>query len=232
MAVKSVYLPEPLIEDDQIHIKGEEHHHLVVARVERNEVIEIFDGKGHAWTATVDSVGKRETVAQVSSSRKIQRDPVELVLAAALIRVASFELALEKVVEVGVTRIVPFKADRSNVAPGNRHERWMRILIEAAKQSKQYYLPALDAPVSFDEVTSMRAKSKIVFAERDGGPLKSALAGSPVLYLIGPEGGWTDRELLRARDTGFHAVSLGTAILKAETAAIVGAALIRYELGK
>jgi 16S rRNA (uracil1498-N3)-methyltransferase len=232
MAVRSVYLPEPLIEDDQICIKGEEHHHLIVARVEPNEVIEIFDGKGSIWTATVDSVGKRETVVRVNQYRKIQRDSVELILAPALIRIASFELALEKVVEVGVTRIVPFTADRSNAAPGARHERWMRILIEAAKQSKQYYLPALEAPVSFDEVISMPAKSKIIFAERDGGPLKSALAGSPVMYLIGPEGGWTDRELSRARNAGFHAVSLGAAILKAETAAIIGAALIRYELGK
>src|SRR5262245_4061052 len=231
MAVRSVYLAEPVIEDGQIRIKGDEHHHLVVARVEPNEVIEIFDGKGSAWTTTVHSVGKRDTVVRVHSYQKKQRDAVDLILAPALIRIASFELALEKVVEVGVTRIVPFTADRSNVAPGNRYDRWMRILIEAFKQSKQYYLPALDEPVSFDEVISMPAKSKIMFAEHNGGSLKSALTGSPVMYLIGPEGGWTDRELLKARDRGFHAVSLGAAILKAETAAIVGAALIRYELG-
>jgi 16S rRNA (uracil1498-N3)-methyltransferase len=81
-------------------------------------------------------------------------------------------------------------------------------------------------------VLSIPAKSKIMFAERGGGPLKSALAGSPVLFLIGPEGGWTDSELVEARDSGFHAVSLGEGILKAETAAIVGASLIRYELGE
>src|SRR5262249_54806321 len=114
MAVRSVYLPEPFIEDDQIRIKGDEHHHLIVARVEPNEIIEIFDGKGSVWTAAVDSVGKRETVVRVNRYRKIQRDPVELILAAALTRIASFELALEKVVEVGATRIVPFTADRSN----------------------------------------------------------------------------------------------------------------------
>src|SRR5262245_36236758 len=136
MAARSVYLPEPLIENDQIRIKSDEHHHLIVARVQPNEVIEIFDGKGSVWTATVDSVGKRETVVRVNEYRKIQRDPVELILAAALIRIASFELALEKVVEVGVTRIVPFSADRSNVSLGARHDRLMRILIEAAKQSK------------------------------------------------------------------------------------------------
>jgi 16S rRNA (uracil1498-N3)-methyltransferase len=108
----------------------------------------------------------------------------------------------------------------------------LRIIIEACKQSKQYHLPVLDAPVTFDQVISIPASSKILFAERDGGTLKSALSGSPVLCLVGPEGGWTDREIAAAGDNGFHAVSLGAAILKAETAAIVGTSLIRYELGR
>ena len=86
--------------------------------------------------------------------------------------------------------------------------------------------------MALNQVLSMTAASKIMFAERDGGPLKSALAGSPVLYLIGPEGGWTDSELTAAREQGFHLVSLGSTILKAETAAIVGGALIRHELGR
>jgi 16S rRNA (uracil1498-N3)-methyltransferase len=69
-----------------------------------------------------------------------------------------------------------------------------------------------------------------VFAEHDGGPLKSALAGSPALFLVGPEGGWTDLEINLAQEHGFHLVNLGDAILRTETAAITGAALIRYEL--
>jgi 16S rRNA (uracil1498-N3)-methyltransferase len=231
MAVRSVYLPEPQIQNNCIRIDGDEHRHLVVARVELGEAVDIFDGKGTAWTAVVDSVGKRETLVQVTGRREISPEPVQLVLALAMIRMAAFELALEKVVEVGVSRIVPFTAERSNVAAGQRQDRWQRILVEAAKQSKQYYLPVLDPVKTFDEVISMPAASKILFAERDGGSLKSALAGSPVLYLVGPEGGWTDREITAARHRGFHAVSLGAAILKSETAAIVGTSLIRYELG-
>ena len=232
MLLRSVYLPQPSIKDDRIRVGGEEHRHLVVARAEANELIEIFDGAGNVWTAAVEYSGKRETVVRVTESRQIPRDPVELILALAMIRMPAFELALEKVAEIGVTHIVPFAADRSNAATVNRRDRWLRILIEAAKQSKRYYVPALDPAMTFDQVLSISATSKIVFAERDGGPLKSALAGSPVLYLIGPEGGWTNRELSAARDRGFHTVSLGAAILKAETAAIVGASLIRYELGK
>jgi 16S rRNA (uracil1498-N3)-methyltransferase len=231
MSLRSVYLPRPLIENNRINIGGEEHRHLAVARAQRDEVIEIFDGDGSVWTAAVESVGKRETVAVVKESRKAARDPVELILGLAMIRIAAFELAIEKAVEVGVARIVPFTAARSNLAPANRHDRWLRILIEAVKQSKRYYVPALDAPVTFDQVVLIPAASKIMFAEHDRGSLKSALMGSPVLYLVGPEGGWTERELSAARGNGFHAVSLGAGILKAETAAIVGASLIRYELG-
>ena len=231
MSLRSVYLPEPFIENNRIRIAGEEHRHLSVARAEREEVIEIFDGEGNVWTAAVESAGKRETVAIVKGSRRVERDSVGLILGLAMIRIAAFEFAIEKAVEVGVTRIVPFTAARSNLTPGNRHDRWLRILIEAVKQSKRYHVPLLDAPMTFDQVVSMPAASKIIFAEHDGGPLKSAFTGLPVLYLVGPEGGWTDRELHSARVNGFHAVSLGAAILKAETAAIVGASLIRYELG-
>jgi 16S rRNA (uracil1498-N3)-methyltransferase len=231
MAVRSVYLPEPVIRGGFIHVDGEEHHHLIVARAAAGEIIEIFDGKGNVWTALIESSGKRETLARVRESRKSPQDEREVILALAIIRMAAFELALEKAVEIGITRIVPFTANRSNLAPGRRHDRWTRILIEAAKQSKHYYVPVLDEPKTFEQVLSIPATSRIIFAESDGGPLRPALKGSPVAYLIGPEGGWSDQELSAASAAGFQRVSLGTSILKAETSAIVGGALIFYEMG-
>jgi 16S rRNA (uracil1498-N3)-methyltransferase len=231
MSVRSVYLPLPSIQDDRIRIQGEEHHHLIVARVEPSETIEIFDGKGSVWSGQVESAGKREVVVRLAETRQSAREPFDLILGLAMIRIAAFELALEKAVEVGVTRIVPFTAARSNVTPGNRFDRWTRILIEAVKQSKRYWVPQLEAPKSFTDVLSVPAECRILFTERDGGPLSGLAAGASVLYLIGPEGGWTDMEIAAAKATGFRLTSLGPSILKAETAAIVGAALIRYELG-
>src|SRR5262245_39041642 len=137
MSLRSVYLPAPTITDNRIHIQDEEHRHLVVARVQKDETLEIFDGKGNVWTVHVDAVEKRQTIAVVEDTRYVPPDPIDLTLAQALIRPAAFELALEKAVEVGVTRIVPFSAKRSNVA-GGKHDRWFRIVIEAAKQSKRY----------------------------------------------------------------------------------------------
>src|SRR5262247_2614235 len=103
MAIRSVYLPQTEIQDNRIRIDGEEHRHLVVARVQPHEVIEIFDGKGTVWTALVESVGKRGTLVQVTQSRQIPCDSLQLILGLAMIRLAAFELALEKVAEIGVT---------------------------------------------------------------------------------------------------------------------------------
>lgn len=230
MALKSAYIQEPAIESDRLRIEGDEHQHLKVARAEIGEELEIFDGKGGVWTGKVESASKHETVVEILQSRRVASPKPELILGLSLVKPAAFELALEKAVEVGVTRIVPVIASRSNVAPGRRSDRWSRIVIEAAKQSKRYYLPALDEPIRFETALDHAAATKIVFAERGGGPLKSALGGGPVFFLVGPEGGWTDSELDAARHKGFAPVGLGEGILRTETAAIVGAALIRYEL--
>jgi len=232
MSLKSVYLPSPQIDNKQIRISGEEHRHLMVSRTKPGEEIEVFDGTGNVWLAAVESTSKRETVATVKAVRVVPPDVFQIRLGLALIRHAAFELAVEKVVELGVTRIAPFIAARSNASPPRTLDRWKRIIVEASKQSKRYRLPLIDEPVRFERIVRINAASKILFAERDGGSLKSALSGSPVAYLIGPEGGWTDSELTVAREQGWGLVSLGEGILKAETAAIAGAALIHHELGK
>ena len=233
MARKSVYLPDLLSRDEAglIRITGDEHHHLFVARAEPGEILEVFDGKGAVWTVSLENTAKKETVARVREKRNVEREPYELILAMALIRIPAFELAVEKAVEIGVTRIAPFFAARSNVSV-RRADRWRKIVVEAAKQSKRFYVPVIDDPVSFEETLQVAAVTKIVFAESGGASLESAIAGPPALYLVGPEGGWTEDEISAAATSGFRLVTLGSGILRAETAAIVGGALIRYELGK
>jgi len=229
MAVKSVYISDPVIQNNRIEITEEEHRHLSVARAEPGETIEVFNGKGMVWSGSVVTVGKRVTTVAIENERTVAAPSVELILGQALIRSAAFELAVEKAVEIGVTRIIPFIATRSNVTTG-RVDRWERIVVEAAKQSKHYHLPTIEPPVKFDRVLNMPAKSKIFLAERCGKPLQSCLKGSPVIYLVGPEGGWTDEEVKAATLAGFCPVSLGENILRSETAAIVGGALIQHEL--
>jgi 16S rRNA (uracil1498-N3)-methyltransferase len=230
MAAKSVYLPRPQADGDLLHITGDEHHHLTVGRAAEGETFEVLDGEGGVWRSEVVAVSRRETIVRVVEKRRVEKSGPEIILGMSLIKPSAFELALEKAVEVGVTRVIPVIAHRTNVTASRRSDRWTRIAIEAAKQSKRYHLPVIDEPEKFERVLDVASATKIVFAERCGGPLKSAIAGSPALCLIGPEGGWTDAELDAARLKGFHLVGLGEAILRSETAAIVGAALLRYEL--
>ena len=232
MAIKSVYLPDPVVRDNNVSIRDEEHRHLSVSRAEVGEEIEIFDGKGNILTAKISALERRETLARVVANRHVAADAHELILGLAMIRHAAFEFALEKAVEAGVTRIIPFVAARSNTKDAGRTERLQRIIVEAAKQSKRYHLPVLDVPVSFAKILDFEAPTKIVFSERNGSALTSAIRQSPVLYLIGPEGGWTDGELSSAREHGFALVGLGNTIFKADTAAVVATALLRYELEK
>jgi len=232
MAIKSVYIADLAVKDNLISIRDEEHRHLSVARAEVGEEIEIFDGRGEVLTAIIAVIERRETHAHITGKRHVTADAHELILGQSLIRHAAFEFALEKAVEAGVTRIIPVIAGRSNAKDVGRRERWHRIIVEAAKQSKRYYLPVLDEPRSFSKVLEVKAPTRIVFSEKNGSALKDAIKQSPVLYMIGPEGGWTDEELVFAQQRGFALVGLGATILKAETAAVVATALVRYELDR
>src|SRR4030095_6816108 len=124
MALKSVFLPHPKPEEDRLHISGDEHHHLTVARAAAGEMVEVLDGQGGVWTAEVVGVSRKETVVRVVDKRHVRRTGPEIILAMSLIKPAAFELALEKAVEVGVTRFIPVMAQRSNATSGRRSDRW------------------------------------------------------------------------------------------------------------
>src|SRR5438552_17856648 len=130
MSLRSVYWPAPSFQNCRTRIAGDEHRHLFVARVEKSETLEVFDGNGSVWTAVVESVTKRETIARVRQSRHVSPPSLELILAMSMIRIPAFELALEKAVEVGVTRIVPCPPPRTTPGAASRTDRGMPIAIE------------------------------------------------------------------------------------------------------
>jgi 16S rRNA (uracil1498-N3)-methyltransferase len=230
VAIKSVYWPDPEIRGGLLSVDGEEHQHLKVSRTGVGEGVEVFDGEGRVWEGQVARRSSTSTEIRIRVQRSLP-PPAEIILAQALIKNAAFEWVLEKAVEVGVTRIIPFRSERSNVLGPGREKRWKRIIVEAAKQSKHYYLPRLDAVTDIKHVLAVDGGSKIVFALESEGPLESALSDAPVVYMIGPEGGWADEELEAARSRGFVEVRLGPHIMRAETAAIVAGGLIAHQLG-
>ena len=232
MSVRWVYCPQPETEDGVLSIEGEEHAHLKVSRTRVGEAVEVFDGLGRVWEGEVVGSDRRATRIRLGKVRDRARPPFEIILAQALIKSARLAWIFEKSVEIGVTRIIPFRASRSNFRGDLSQSRWRRIIVEAAKQSQRHHLPRLDPVCDIDDLIAFPAATRILFDERSSGAgLEQAIDGCPVLYLVGPEGGWTAQERESARAGGMKTVHLGAGILRAETAALVGGALIGYELG-
>jgi 16S rRNA (uracil1498-N3)-methyltransferase len=160
-------------------------------------------------------------------------------LALSIFKFDRMEWAIEKCTELGVARIVPLIARRTDphlaAAAAKRVERWQRITRQASEQSRRDVPPELSAPVKLGEVVALSGGIRAVLAESEHGiMLKDALqpqaAGESVILAIGPEGGWTDAEVDLFRAAGWILASLGSTILRAETAAIAATAVVMAEL--
>jgi 16S rRNA (uracil1498-N3)-methyltransferase len=159
---------------------------------------------------------------------------VEVTLFLAVIKFDRMEWAIEKCTELGVSRIIPVIARRTDshlaAASANRVERWRRIARQAAEQSRQSLPPELANPVKLNDGIKIARGLRILLAESEEqillrDVLKSEADHNPITLAIGPEGGWTEEELKLFRASDWIATSLGNTILRAETAAIAATAV-------
>ena len=157
----------------------------------------------------------------------------------AIFKFDRMEWAIEKCTELGVSRFVPVVARRTDahlaLAATKRADRWRRLALQAAEQSRRVVPPEIAAPIKLqDAVNATGVASRIVLAESEGQvPLRDMLASRPegeIVLAIGPEGGWVEEELQLFQSAGFVSASLGNTILRAETAAIVAVAIAFSEL--
>jgi 16S rRNA (uracil1498-N3)-methyltransferase len=155
-----------------------------------------------------------------------------ITVAISIFKFDRMEWAIEKCTELGVERIVPVIAARTEshlaAAAPRRVERWRRIARQAAEQSRRVAPPDIATPVKFDDLATIAADGRIVLAETEEELLlKDALRPDlrTLLLAFGPEGGWKERELAAFRDGGWAPASLGDTILRTETAVIAAVAV-------
>lgn len=162
----------------------------------------------------------------------------DVTLVLAIIKFDRMEWAIEKCTELGVTRIVPLAARRSDVhlasASLKRLERWRRIAREAAEQSRRSSPPQIPEPIKPKQAAALPGDTRIFLSESEndmslGEALQTKSTGELVLA-TGPEGGWTEAEQELFRGSGWIFASLGRTILRAETAAIAATAIALAEL--
>jgi 16S rRNA (uracil1498-N3)-methyltransferase len=226
-----IYTRDPLT--GLVTIRGEELHHAArVVRVREGEEVELFDGEGQAASGIVQSIEREQMIVRVEKPIDSRESPIAIDLAMSIIQLEKFELVLQKATELGVRSIIPMTTDHIEVRPERyrgKHQRWEKIIFEATKQSGRSIIAKLEAPTTCDEVLQ-RDANKILF-DADAPTQHSALSTQHLL-LIGPEGGWTQRELDLAREHGCAFARLGPRRLRAETAAIVACVMCASRHGE
>ncbi len=187
----------------------------------------LIDGRGGTYEARLKRIAPREAVLDVLSfSRAPEPLPVDIALG--IIKAPRFDLAVEKCTELGVRRLIPFRAERSvwrGSADGGdiKVERIRRKIVASCKQSGRPYIPSIDRIESFESLLDLIPGYAAAFvADQHEAPrLPGAGAGdATVLGIVGPEGGLSPRELERLVERGAGILSLGPFRLRAETAAI------------
>jgi 16S rRNA (uracil1498-N3)-methyltransferase len=231
-------------DDGTATLRGDTAEHLGrVLRAEPGQLYELSDGE-RVWLGRVERVGllkRGENRVEFSLVEPIaaQEPALRLQLLIALVKFDRFEWCLEKATELGVSEITPLIATRTDKAlvgaSEKRHARWEKILLESAQQSRRLRPPKLaQAATPEDAYAACDAECRILLSERSDAPaihevLSNESAGSAAVS-IGPEGGWTDRELDLARAAGLKEASLGQLVLRTETAVLASLAILHFAL--
>ena len=215
---------------DRAFLVGQNAAHLF--RVLRAKVGQQFDiaADGAVRVGTIVAASAEEVEFQLGSLVETQNVP-EISVYLSVFKFDRMEWALEKLTELGVARIHPMIAARTEAhlakAAEKRLERWQRIAREASQQSRRPAPPEISVPVSLKNAITPVEGRRIVLSEYEESiSLRSALAECtpPLALAFGPEGGWTKKETELFQQSGWISASLGNTILRAETAAIAGLA--------
>lgn len=189
-----------------------------VLRLRTGDSVILCDGNGTEAEARIERADRDEFVLSPSALRKLDSEPERsITLYASLLKRENFELVAQKATELGITRIIPVISERT-VKTGLQRERLERIIREAAEQSGRGIVPELQEALSFEEAVTTAPKDSILF-DLSGESVPATLGTTAVF--IGPEGGFSEKEVALAQEHGMRVMSLGTRTLRAETAALV-----------
>ncbi|MGO8718265.1 MAG: RsmE family RNA methyltransferase [Acidobacteriaceae bacterium] len=212
-----------------------------LARVLRAQIGQEFDiVAGNAVRRGVIERIAPEAVEFALHEEVAAADSLPLTVALSIVRFERMEWAIEKLTELGVARIVPLMAQRSEKhlveATAKRCERWRKIARESAQQSRRGNVPEIAEPMSMiDCIRENENALRFLLSEQERTQSlweslmtteRNATASGEICAAIGPEGGWTSTELLSFAESGWRPVSLGSTILRTETAAIAVASLL------
>lgn len=206
----------------ECELAGEEHHHVSrVLRMRVGDATFVTNGRGVIAECVVDSATGGRTLLTVRRVLDTDAAVPELTLATAVLKKDAFEQIVRQCTELGVTRFIPYHAEKCHLSGYSRRfaERLGRIAVEAMKQSFRAWLPAIEEVRTFTDLAgAVNRYDVVVVGDPDAPPLAGA-PGARVLVVVGPEAGLSTAETGRLRDAGCTFASAGPGRLRSETAA-------------
>jgi len=216
---------ETVVLDDQ-----EARHALTALRLQAGAEVILADGRGGVARAVLTSVGRPRTAAEVVSVNTVPADSGSgVVLALGVIHSQAMDWAVQKAVEIGVCSLVPVVTERVQLpwkAVAGRLGHWQRIARQALKQCRRPWAMAVDGPTNLADLVAARGEAGGVVADPSGERLDTLAEGTPGYLLVGPEGGLTESERSSLPAEVWIRLRLGPHVLRADTAAVVGAAFL------
>jgi 16S rRNA (uracil1498-N3)-methyltransferase len=237
------YLPPDRIQGEELFLSGSEAHHaLHVLRVRRGQSVTVLDGVGHELLCDVQQSDRDKVRLCVRERKTAVPPPCRITLLQAIPKGKLFESIIQKATELGTLRIVPLLSARVVVQLNKKEAlrkaaKWQSVAVEAIKQCGARWMPQVEIPTTPEEflrrkepfdlalVGSLQsdAKHPKVFIQTESKPKSAAI-------WIGPEGDFTPAELEAIKASGAHPITLGSLVLRTETAATYCLSILNYEL--
>lgn len=200
-----------------------------VMRCKVGQKISLTDGKGKNY---LGQIVDKNTILVLDEEHYCVEDSFDLVLCQALLKADKMDLVVQKATELGVKKIIPFVTERCVVKRTNKIQRWRRIAKEATEQSLRSILPQIENIKSFKDLIETIEENGILFWEKASEGLIEVITklniNKPVYLIVGPEGGFSEKEVQQAKMKGLHITSLGKRILRAETASVVAVGILSF----
>jgi len=239
------YIEKAAIDNNTVSIEGREARHIgKVLRMCEHDSINLFDAEGTVYTGTIIKRDTKRVLVRIDDRCAApERDDTIIIIGQALPKGMKMDLIVQKGTELGVSRIIPFSSMRTVARYDARREQdkvrhWQQIAVESVKQSGMRHIPVVEGVSEFKGLLDRNLDGylKIILWEEENAVrlrqvIKAAGSLKKVFILIGPEGGFDQKEVSSAREHGFTPVSLGEAVLRTETVSLAVTAVIRYEAG-
>lgn len=235
MRISRLFVKTALTEGETLRLDEDSAHYLgTVLRLKKGFELTVFNGDGHEYAARVETASREGVWLAIGPGRcRDTESPLFTHLGLGISRGERMDFAIQKAVELGVSRITPLFTEHCVVRldtgkQDTRRQHWQKIVRSACEQSGRNRLPEVDEPLPLQDWLDRTAGQRI-FLDPEANVTLNGLPApeGPLTLLSGPEGGFAERERVLARQAGFTAVNLGPRILRAETAVLAALAAVQ-----